>query len=900
MHADIDVVEELLHGSSIYQIPHFQRSYSWTRKHWHRLWSDVLAVAGDPSGRRHFLGPLVCRSLPRGPGDSIGRFEVIDGQQRLTTISVMLGAMRDLAQNEGRQDLAGRINEDYLIHHRRGGSERYKLVPRLSDRKVWNALVEGRDAPTGDMSDRSMIDEAWSWFAGRAASLRFLEEGDLADPADPDFLSVLEAVVQRLAFVSITIDDDNPYRVFESLNTTGLALTEFDLVRNHLFMRVPIDDQERFESDAWSKFERVWNDAADAGSSAEKAATRFIHHFLMRIHGAFKRGDIFMQFRRWADDRMEGQGEDSYDIVRTLSRFAVYADRFQQAERIRSSRSKGEGGADWPNDDIDQALLRIAYCDSGTATPLLLELFDRAERGEMGADELAMCLQDMVSLFVRRAVARDTNKHYNKRFAEIARRLEAPIREHLWREYHLIGWPGDEACLSAIERHPIYSSDSGKARLILEEIERSEGSKEPVQLARLQVEHVLPQTLSGDGETDWKSALGDEWELRHAEVVDTIGNLTLTGWNVELSNHTFSRKRDAYSRSPLSLNRELAACDAWTAESIEQRSRELMRRFLERFPRHGTPVVVRKGRRRRSERGDRNRRFWRAFAERVLDRTGEPLQAVIGSKPNLTWQTKFASVSLLPWIDLHRRSYGNWIQFKSAAGAEIFEKVRPHLSELRKAIGIEFELGFTEGGRPRLELAPQFVSDSASEDSQMAEAAADHFLSVAESLEGVLAGLGLRERARIRSHESLRYRWNRSLLDVAKGHSELHAKSSCGYGQGVYAPAGFPGGYYKYVSTKKRCRYQLTIEKRDSDPAVHLRRFDVLWRHRDGIESTTGKLEWSRDKNATNASVYGTLPGGNAAPEEEWLEIQTRLVEAMGRLYEAVSPIIESEEFRGV
>jgi len=902
MHAAIVAAEKLLHGSSVYLIPHFQRSYSWGQRQWQRLWDDVMALASDHAAPAHFIGPLVCRQLQRGPGDSIGRFEVIDGQQRLTTISILLGAMRDHARSENETDAAAQIHEDYLVHHRRLGSERFKLVPRLQDRRVWNALVERSqhaDLPPGEAS---VIDEAWTWFAGRVASLRFLGPGETSDPSDPDFRSVLEAVVQRLAFVSITIDDDNPYRVFESLNTTGLALTEFDLVRNHLFMQVPLDDQERFEVDAWAPFERLWADVVGAGDNSGRVATRFLHDFLTRIFGRFKRGEIFIRFRRWAEDQIRRGGTDSYDIVRVLVQFAEHANRFRSAETIRSLRSIGEAGADWPSDEIDQALLRLAYCDGGSATPLVLELLERARQGDLDRAELLGCLQDLTSFLVRRSITKDSAKAYNKSLAEASRRVRAPVRETLWQELHAIGWPSDEACVEAIGRHRIYISDPGKARLILEELERASGTREPVQLARLQIEHVLPQTLSGEGEETWRDALGADSDLKHAEFVDTLGNLTLTGWNVELSNHPFTRKRVEYQRSPLSLNAVIGRSPQWTPEEIEARSLSLMGAFLERFPRFGTPVPPqRRAVQRSADRANRSRRFWNLFLDHVEELGGGRVQAVVGSKPNLTCHTRYRTIVTLPWIDLRRQCFGIWIQFKGKHGSAIFEQIRPSLDRMRTALASDFTLTFTGSKRPRLQLPPQYLpADTVVSDSEVAHRLAEYFLDVRSRLDEALADLALPLRGSLDDNANRRHRWNRSLIDTAKTLTPLHAGSSCGYGQVVFTNAGFPGGYYLYIVTLKSCQVCLTIQRRSSDEAVHQRRFDHFQERRAEIEAAMGPLTWTRDDNTSHARISLTLERGSGADEAEWPEIQTRLAKAMIKFHGTLSPIIESEEFRAI
>jgi hypothetical protein len=684
MDAGIRTVQDLLAGTSAYLIPHFQRSYSWGEKQWKQLWNDVIALDAEGGSKKHFIGPLVTVPMSQLPGDNLARFEVIDGQQRLTTLSIFLGALGAAIRDEGDAEYAEEIRESYLIHHRRKDQYRYKLMPRSVDRSTWQALVDLR--PEED-DPGSGVDDAWRWFKSQVA-LHAQRRGSAS------LKSLCTAVSGRIAFVAIVIKDENPYRVFESLNTTGLALTEFDLVRNHLFMRVPIDEQERFDAQEWQKFEALWSDCVNTRGGVGRAATTFLRHFLARTAGVFPIGETFVQFRSWAD----GRNETPTAIVRTLCKLATFARHYRDIESIRDRRSSGEAGADWPTDELDRRLLQLAYCEANTTMPLVYELVDRHQRGQVSREELLGCLQDLVSFLIRRAFTGQGTKFYNRSFSELPNRLEAPVRESVGATLHRIGWPSDDQLLAGMKAHPIYKTDGDKARLVLEEIERADGDREPTQLARLQVEHVLPQTLSGSGAGEWKEMLGASWKDDHARLVHTIGNLTLTGYNQTLSNRPFDAKLEQLRASRVRLNKSIASKRSWSAASIEARAEALWNELRLLFPVTGTaPELEDIVQEKRASRVGRNRAFW----ERVV--TACAAEPQFSGKPTgvayMTFGSGYRSVRLVPWIKRNKDTIGVIVSFFGKRGERLFQAVRPMRKEIADRLGMH--LGEREAGRSR-------------------------------------------------------------------------------------------------------------------------------------------------------------------------------------------------------
>ena len=250
MDAHVKTIREILHSGDQYLVPEFQRPYSRQKDNWQKLLDDIMSLA-EEGDTRHFLGPLVCTPHNPVPGEIIP-YQLIDGQQRLITITLALAALRDVARLAGLDELAAEIEEDFLIHRRRQGLQRLKVVPRVEDenRADYEAVIEG-NAPGTTKSGG--IFGAYSFFK-RQWKAHTANEGESA------MKRLLTAATSHLSIVAITItaDRENPFEIFESLNATGLALEEADLIRNFLFMQVPLEEQASFHRNHWQGFEGLF------------------------------------------------------------------------------------------------------------------------------------------------------------------------------------------------------------------------------------------------------------------------------------------------------------------------------------------------------------------------------------------------------------------------------------------------------------------------------------------------------------------------------------------------------------------------------------------------------------------------------------------------------------------
>lgn len=562
MEAHAKTIRQILESGCQYLIPFFQRSYSWRKLHWKRLWADIMALATESGTNEHFLGPLVCTLANASPGE-IPTYLLIDGQQRITTLTLLLAAMRDVARDYGDSRTADKIHESYLVHRHEEDLKHFKVLPRTGDREVLIQII--KDPNQGQK--QSPLVSGYRFF------YRAIQEcmDSLSKPIElPKLLGI---VADRLALVVITITAENPFEIFESLNSTGLPLEESDLIRNFLFMQVPLAKQEQFSKNYWNTFESMFEQ--DRTYSA-KLATSFYRHYLMRDGDYSSANSTFVDFKKSNQARKLSPEMQ----VQELQRFARFELMLLRPDECDSQ-------------PLRDALTCIDKLDVSTAYPLLLNLLDRNAAGKLSEQDLIGCLTDLASFVLRRSICGDSTRAYGKWFVEAITCIKESVRSDLQNFWLRRGWPDDQAFLTQLSSFPIYRREPKKLRLMLETLEISLGHKEKVKFKDLQIEHVMPQKIGGnDAGMAWKKSLGEDWKQTHDQLLHTLGNLTLTGYNSTLSNRSYPWKQDEFAKSHVELNKWFKTVDQWTRAEIEHRSQELGQRIIKIWPRPTGPAYT--------------------------------------------------------------------------------------------------------------------------------------------------------------------------------------------------------------------------------------------------------------------------------------------------------------------
>ncbi len=545
-------VVQYFDGSKQGVIPLFQRPYSWEPKDWDTLWADLMAQYEESERASHFMGAIVTvpvKSVPVG----VTKHLVIDGQQRLTTLSILLAAIRDKASNLDDSTTKGIVG-DLLVNRHYDAPDDLKLLPTQVDRAAYNALIYSREL---EPYEESRVVQAYRYFLDK------LDGFDTEDePLVPS--QILQAIQQSLQVVMINLgESDDPYLIFESLNHKGKPLNQSDLVRNYVLMRFQHStaaggEQEAIYEELWRPMETSLNDSM----------TEFLRHYGMRHGRNVRKGDIYTAHK--VEFKQLTQADDVKSELNEMKLAALAYEKFLRPDEERNNRiAKGF-----------QAMLDF---DSTVFYPLLIRLYRGWEKEVYIVNDVVECLNMLESFYVRRLVCGVPTNALNKITMEICLGLSESgpvswLREKLSNGSGGRRWPRDGEFFDALVSKPIYPRRR-IARYMLISIEESFKHKEAVDTATATIEHIMPQSLSDS----WKNSLGENYAEVHEKWLDTIGNLTLTGYNAELSNAPFSDKKELLKNTHFELSKTILEKMNWGAKEIKERGAELANVALKRW-----------------------------------------------------------------------------------------------------------------------------------------------------------------------------------------------------------------------------------------------------------------------------------------------------------------------------
>lgn len=545
MQAHENRLRQLLDSTQQYIVPLFQRFYVWERNYWDTLWDDLVnLIEDDDPQRNHFLGSVVViPATDSAPG--LPRFILIDGQQRIATLLVMLAVLRDGARQADDTELAAEIEQRFLVNQFKHGDDAYKLLLSQSDRIAFQHLIQAK-TPRPD----HRLCQCYDFYAKKVNA-----------PHAPDRRALLSATMDRLALVTITLaPTDNPYLVFESLNFKGHKLTEADLIRNYLFMRIPTDQQEALYQQYWLPMQDALGDDL----------TEYVRHFLMRSGAFVKQSEVYVTLK----NRLAQS--DPRAALQELAAFARYYAKLLAPEQE-------------PSKTLSAALERINRLDVTTVYPFLLNVYHDYARNALSEAAYGEVLATLENYLVRRFVCglatNQLNKIFPPLYAQTQQQNTAGFVSALQQSLQPKGYPSDAQFRAKLREVKLYGRGAleQKARFLLETLEHSYHHQEPVNFATLTIEHVMPQNLNDD----WRTHLGEDWQTIQDLYLHTLGNLTLTGYNSPLSNKSFAEKRALFAGSHLELNHYFRTVEHWRKEDILQRAAVLTEQALQCWPYFG-------------------------------------------------------------------------------------------------------------------------------------------------------------------------------------------------------------------------------------------------------------------------------------------------------------------------
>jgi len=544
MEANDITLQALINAPKQYIIPVFQRYYSWTKDDWETLWSDIqVLVEPGHQTRTHFMGSLVFFPIPPSFSKNPA-YQVIDGQQRLVTFSLILSALRYLATQYDQELMAAEIEENFLVHRFKKGEERFRIYPRQRDRGEY---LEAITTPNLDIDGN--IGDAFRYFAN--------ELKEFVEPSPAEKLQEIFALIKaRLEFVYIQLDGENPYEIFKSLNSKGVPLSEADLIRNFVFMHVSPTVQDAFDDNHWRPLEAHFEYKAGEheGELDSALATKFFRDHLMKSGNYIPNNVVFETF-----EKQFGTEFDPFAAAVRLQQDARFYDMIR-------------GQHLYPDKDVDASLAKLRKLESTTTYPLLLALMQKVSEGLITIFQLSKAIELVSGFILRRYATNQSSRPYGRWFAAACGELGDKPVENLNRFLFEKGYPNDRQFQAAFSTFPWYVRSY--TDVVLEALERDYGHKEQVDLSRASIEHIMPQTLT----SPWRDMLGDNADEIHEQRLHTIGNLTLSAYNPELFNHPFPVKLQEYARSKITLNLELLKYDIWGEDQIMARATELAAR----------------------------------------------------------------------------------------------------------------------------------------------------------------------------------------------------------------------------------------------------------------------------------------------------------------------------------
>ncbi|GAA8928484.1 DUF262 and DUF1524 domain-containing protein [Helicobacter pylori] len=529
-------------------IPVYQRVYSWGKEHCKQLWDDIAKTGGNDQIEGHFIGSIVF--VHDGTySTNHNELLIIDGQQRLTTITLLFIALRDHLNDEDEfleKFSRQKIQNRYLINSDEKGDKRFKLILSEPDRDTLLSLID---------KDRRKPSEPSSKIV---ENFKLFEEWI---SKNTDKLETIFKGLDKLMVVEISLErgKDNPQLIFESMNSTGKDLTQTDLIRNYILMGLEPEKQKIFYKKYWRAMEEGFEQ-----SKREELFNKFVRHYItIKTREIPNINKVYEAFKRYQQER----GIEIEALLLDLQKYCGYF--CQIAFKKEADKDKDK--------DLNKALSFLVDLERDVIYPLLLELYSDCSDGVLSKQDFIPIIYLIESYLVRRAVCGLATNGLNKIFASFTKKINKDqylesIKAHFLSLETTKGkFPKDSEFKNLFITIDFYNLKEGECFLKRLEIFDTE---EPVNTQKCTTEHIMPQTLT----EEWERDLGGNFQAIHDKYLHTIGNLTLTGYNQEYSNNSFQEKRDmekGFKQSPLRLNQGLRDLESFGEEEIKKRANDL-------------------------------------------------------------------------------------------------------------------------------------------------------------------------------------------------------------------------------------------------------------------------------------------------------------------------------------
>ena len=829
-------------------IPVYQRNYDWRIENCKQLYDDLIAVIRK-NRSSHFFGSLVS---VHSDGE-FNEYLIIDGQQRLTTISLLMLAMVNLMKagivTPAQGNLADKIYKTYLIDEWQEDETRIKLKPVKNDCKAFDLLFKESEDHIRD----SNLTINYEYFYTR------IQKEEIT-------IDQLYTAITRLEIINIRLEkDDNPQLIFESLNSTGLALSEGDKIRNYILMGLPTKQQNTYYESYWNKIELCTN----------YDVSLFVRDYLSVKQQAIPpMSKIYVTFKAYVEEAQV----DTEPLLKDLLDYA------KSYEILLKGRTEDKA--------LNACIYRLNRLETTITRPFFLEVFRLYKNGVLTLADVREIFLFTENYLFRRSICDLPTNALNKIFLMLHReivRYDGSDRNYVEKfKYALLSktergrFPGDEEFVSAFSARQIYQMNSKNKIYILERFENF-GIIEDKEIyshcddGTYSIEHIMPQHLT----PVWADALGPDYEVIHETWLHRLANLTLTAYNSKYSNSSFSEKRDmprGFRESGLRLNTWIAAQDKWTLSELETRSDMMMQRAIQIW---AMPVTA------------------YTPAEKQLDSYSLEDDVDLSGREIIRFSYKNTEQPVSSWIIMMEQllkilhAEDKSVLMKLAHSHDPDDELNAYVSdnpaELRAALEIEpgIYLERNTSTSTKISLLRKFFKayDANPEDlvfflkDEVANARADE------------AGTRFELRRRY---------WKKALSNIHEAHGPEGSFSNVTTSKmnWVSGTVGIRGITIGCVANFDHSRVELYIDRGNKEENKEI--FDYLYQRRTDIEAEMGvSLNWYRYEDRRASTITYRLENVSIEREEDWTQMAKFHAYWSKRFYDVFVPILRQWSMQG-
>lgn len=826
-------------------IPVYQRNYEWKKENCDQLFDDLIDVVR--TGRSsHFFGSVVSSYQPNG---RYIEYLVIDGQQRLTTISLLLLAMYNLIQ-QGKvapqtDTMAQEILEDYLVDKHQPKEKRIKLKPVKDDRAAFDSLFD----VDGEHLRKSNLTANYDYFYNR------IQKEEITIDELYDALFALEVINIELTA------EDNPQRIFESLNSTGVALSEGDKIRNFILMGLSAKQQEEYYEKYWNRIEILTDYNVSIFVRDYLSVKQQLIPAMERVYTTFK---AFVQ-------------EKSLDTEELLKELLAYAKWYEILLKGKT-----------PDKQLNACVYRLNRLETTVTRPFFLEVLRLQSEGKLSWQEVRDVFLYTENYLFRRTMCDLPTNALNKIFLMLHReiiRFEGNDENYVEKfKYALLNkgdrgrFPNNEEFAKALSERLVYKMNSKNKAYIFERLENS-GTIEDKDIYHhmdegvYSIEHIMPQHLT----PAWAKELGDGYEAIHETWLHRLANLTLTGYNSKYSNSPFSEKRDmqnGFADSGLRMNIWIAQRSKWTLEEMEARDQLLVQRALGIWAKPVTTFV------------SVEKNMESCTLDDDVDLRGRMIARFSyrnSEQPVLSWINMMEQV--LKMLHSEDSSVLTKLAYTPAGEEEMSIHVSHNPADLHKALQIDSNI-YVEcntSTATKILMLRKFFKAFGANPEELVFYLKDGTQDDQEEEAGT-------------RYELRRRYWAYALPMIQQAHGEGKSFSGCTSSKENWMSGwfGISGFSLNCVANYNEARMELSLGKSDKD--ANKEAFDYLFTKKAAIESALGtELIWRRNDDGKASQIVVKLPGVSIEQEADWTQMAKFHAEWSKKFYDVFVPYLKEK-----